>query len=158
MPYNGPEMLGLIESWYPAGTTPTQAAVQQTIFSDTTSSSKPLTVTVDLGPFGTCYLLSVPQSMAGSVGYGPDCFPLTPPAATVLSLRHYPIGGRDLMLTEVNTRVDHVDATLSDGTTTLLIPVRVGGHSFVVTFLAAGVTLSGARAYDSSGTQLATGS
>jgi len=70
-------------------------------------------------------------------------------------LRDYPLGERDLRLTEVNNVVDHVDATLSDGTTARLIPTRVGGRSFVVTFLAPGVKLVGARSYDASGNQLA---
>ncbi|WP_370363258.1 hypothetical protein [Catenulispora sp. GP43] len=80
---------------------------------------------------------------------------MTPPAATALSLRSYPFGEQVLLLAEVNTAVDHVDVMKSDGNTVHLDPVRIGGHSFVVTFLAPGVQSSGAKAYDASGHQLA---
>lgn len=157
VPYNGRDnSRALIESWYPAGTTPTQATVNSTLFSGTTSSSMPVQATVDMGPFGVCLSVSAPQDMTteGTV-YGPDCSSVTPPAATKLSWHDYSLGDRDLLLAEVNNAVDRVDATLSDGTTTRLTPVRVGGRSFVVTFLATGVKLSGAKTYDASGTRLA---
>jgi hypothetical protein len=116
----------------------------------------PVKATVDMGPFGVCFLVLAPQDMTteGAV-FGPDCSSVTPPAATTLSLRDYPLGDRDLRLTEVNNAVGRVDATLSDGTTSQLTPVRIGGRSFVVTFLAPGVKLAGAKAYDASGAQLA---
>lgn len=157
MPYNGTDnMPTVVESWYPAGTTPTQTAVKQILFSGKTSSSMPVTATVDMGPFGVCFLMSGPQDMTSQgILFGPDCSSVTPPAATVLSWRAYPLGDRDLVLAQVNNAVDHMDATLSDGTTTRLTPVRIGGRSFVVSFLAPGVKLSAARTYDASGTQLA---
>lgn len=158
IPYNGPGNTppGLIAFWYPAGTTPTQKAVKQTLFSDTKSYSAPVTATVDMGPFGVCFLLSVPQGLARGGLFGPDCHSLTPPDPTSLtSLRSYPIGARKLFLGEVNTAVDHVDVTLSDASTARLTPIRIGGHSFVVTFVAAGLDYGVVRAYDASGNQLA---
>ena len=158
IPYNEPDRpLSLIESWYPAGTTPTQAAVKQIIFSGTMPPASTLvTATVDMGPFGVCFLVSVPQGLDGGSNFGPDCHSLTPPDATSLtSLRSYPIGARKLFLGEVNTAVDHVDVTLSDASTTRLTPIRIGGHSFVVTFVAAGLDYGVVRAYDASGKQLA---
>jgi hypothetical protein len=157
VPYIGPaDMPNLVETWYPAGTTPTQAAVKQTLLSDTMAPASTLvTATVDMGPFGVCFQVSVPQGLTGATGFGPDCSSVAPPAATVLSLRDYQLGARDLKLADVNNVVDHVVATLSDGTTSRLIPLRVGGRSFVVTFLAPGVKLVAATAYGASGDQLA---
>lgn len=158
VPYNGPDNTrpGLVESWYPAGATPTQAAVRQTLFSDTIPPASTLVeATVDMGPFGVCFLVSIPQGLDGGSSYGPDCSSVTPPAATVLSWRDYRLGERRLLLAEVNNAVDHVDATLSGGTTSRLTPIRAGGRSFVVTLLGPGVTLSGSKAYDASGHQLA---
>ena len=159
IPYNGPEneRPGLVQFWYPAGSTPTQAVVKQIIFSGTMPpASTPVTATVDMGPFGVCLLVSVPQGLDGGSKLGPDCHSLTPPDATSLtSLRSYPIGARKLFLGEVNTAVDHVDVTFSDASTTRLTPIRVGGHSFVVTFVAAGLDYGVVRAYDASGKQLA---
>lgn len=157
LPYNGPDNMpaGLIQLWYPAGTTPAQKSVKQVLFSDTSSSSTPVTITVDMGPFGVCYLISAPQGMGGATSYGPDCHAPTSPDPNALPLRGYPVGQRVLMVAEVNSAVSHVLINLSDGGTTLLTPVPVGGHWFVATFLATGVHYRDATAYDGSGNQLA---
>lgn len=157
LPYNGPDNMpsGLIQLWYPGGTTPTQKPVKQVLLSDTSYSSTPVTVTVDMGPFGVCYLLSIPLGMTGGNSYGPDCHSLTPPDPTALDLRHYPIEQQVLLVAEVNSAVDHVDVMPSDGHTRRLTPIPIGGHSFVAALLAPGVTVDGARAYDASGNQLA---
>jgi len=157
LPYKGPDNRppGVIGSWYPAGTTPTQAAVRRTLFSEATAT--PLTVTVDMGPFGVCYWLSGPQQGGDGpvMNYGPECHSATPPDPTELTPRIYPFGRRLLLLDEVNNVVDYAEATLSDGSTARLTPVRIGGHSFVVTFLADGVQLRDTKTFDASGAQLA---
>jgi hypothetical protein len=159
IPFNGPDNArpGVIQFWYPAGSTPTQAAVKQIIFSGTMPpASTPVTATVEMGPFGVCLLVSVPQGLEEGTNLGPDCHSLTPPDATSLtSLRSYPIGVRKLFLGEVNNAVDHVDVTLSDASTTRLTPIRIGGHSFVVIFVAAGLDYGVVKAYDAAGKQLA---
>lgn len=157
IPYTGPDNTQtLVESWYPAGTAPTQAAVRQTILSDTMDPASTLvTATVDMGPFGVCFLVSVPQGLSGGSGFGPDCLSVTPPGANEVDLRDYRLGDRDLRLGEVNNAVDHMDVTLSDGTTSRLTPKRVGGRSFVAAFLDPGVKLVGVKAYDASGALLA---
>jgi hypothetical protein len=146
-----------VEQWYAAGTTPTQAAVEQTLFSVPPSeATTPVTVAVDLGPFGVCYLVSAPPASDHlATAPGPDCHGLTPPAATDLSLLDHSYGDRELLLAEVNNAVDHVEITLSDAGTARLVPIRVGGHSFVATLLDPGVMLRGAKSFDASGHQLA---
>lgn len=162
VPYNGPDnAISLIESWYPAGTTPTQAAVRQTLLSDPASATATATATVDLGPFGVCYLLSAPQGIGGVSDYGPFCHSVTPPTAGTLTIDSYPFidsyqfGERQLLVGEVNTAVKRVEITMSDGSTVQLTPIPIGGHQFVATFLTANSAIRGAKSFNASGAQLA---
>lgn len=157
LPYHQTGSPVQIEGWYAAGSQPTQAAVKQTLFSGTSSENTPVTVDVDMGPFGVCYLLSpTSHSAGGDIGPGPDCHALTPPAVTALGLTEYQYGDRELVYAEVNNEVDHVELTLSDRSTRRLLPIKVGGHSFVVTFLDPRVTLAGAKSFGAAGERAAT--
>jgi len=106
-----------------------------------------------LGLYGQCY------TAAGRVpghgrGQGSQCVPVTTPPRTA-ALTAVPVSAAETQLPGyaglVNPRTAYVYATVSDGTTHNVVPVRVGGRAYIAFVAPPGCRLSSLSLFDASG-------
>jgi len=106
-----------------------------------------------LGLYGQCY------TAAGRVpghgrGQGSQCVPVTTPPRTA-ALTAVPVSAAETQLPGyaglVNPRTAYVYATVSDGTTHNVVPVRVGGRAYIAFVAPPGCRLSSLSLFDANG-------
>ena len=106
-----------------------------------------------LGLYGQCY------TAAGRVpghgrGQGSQCVPVTMPPRTA-ALTAVPVAAAETQLPgyagPVNPRTAYVYATVSNGTTQRVVPVRVGGRAYIALVAPPGCQLSSLSLFDARG-------
>jgi hypothetical protein len=106
-----------------------------------------------LGLYGQCYTATGRVPGHGR-GQGSECVPVTMPPRTA-ALTAVPVSAAETQLPGygglVNPRTAYVYATVSDGTTHRLVPVRVGGRAYIALVAPAGCQLSSLTLFDASG-------
>jgi hypothetical protein len=153
IPFNQPDSTSMVVTWYRPGETPTQPEASGQVASGTVDGHR-WSVEVRIGPFGVCFLSTGTGDGTGANG---ACNRLDAPAPMAPSSTSGSVGGETWHYSEVDGRIDHIDAVLSDGTTTRVTPTRLAGRSFASYVLSPNIRVLSTTAYDSTGRQLATG-
>ncbi len=149
IPFNQPNGMSMAVTWYLPGETPTQPRASGQVASGTVGGHR-WSVDVMIGPFGVCFLSS-------EIGSGTDvaCTRLDAPAPMSPSSSSGSVNGLTWHYSEVDSRIDHIDVALSDGTTTRVTPIRMAGRSLATYVLAPNIRVVSTTSYDSEGHQLA---
>jgi hypothetical protein len=111
-------------------------------------------IRASLGLLGQCYTATVRGGPGGGRGQGSECVPVSaPPRAFALSALPVPSARTQLpgYAGLVNPRTVYLDASVSDGTTRRVVPVRVAGRAYVAIVVPAGCDLTWVSLFDASG-------
>jgi len=149
IPYNPAHGIASFITWYLPGQAPTQADVSGQIASGRLNGAT-WSVDVALGPFGECF--SATGLSDGNSG--PDCNALSTPPVSQLPNVWLSSSGPTVVVGELNARVDHLIAALSNGQSIRLEPVTIGGRHFGALVVGSGIRVLSLTSYDSAGHQL----
>jgi hypothetical protein len=112
-------------------------------------------VRASLGLFGQCYVATLRGGPGGGHGQSADqCVPVAaPPRTYVLSALIVPSAHTQLLgyAGPVNPRTAYLDASVSNGTTQRVVPVRVAGRAYVAIVAPPGCSLTWVSLFDASG-------
>jgi hypothetical protein len=112
-------------------------------------------VRASLGLFGQCYVATLRGGPGGGHGQSADqCVPVAaPPRTYALSALIVPSAHTQLLgyAGLVNPRTAYLDASVSNGTTQRVVPVRVAGRAYVAIVVPPGCALTRVSLFDASG-------
>jgi hypothetical protein len=112
-------------------------------------------IRASLGLFGQCYVATLRGGPGGGRGQSADqCVPVgAPPRTFALSTLIVPSAHTQLLgyAGLVNPRTAYLYASLSNGTTQRVVPVRVTGRAYVAIVVPAGCSLTWVSLFDASG-------
>jgi hypothetical protein len=106
-----------------------------------------------LGLYGQCYTANLRTPGAGR-GQSPECVPVAAPPRTA-ALIAVPVSGAQAQLSGyaglVSPRTAYGYASISDGTTRRVVPVRVAGRAYIALVVPAGCQVTRLSLFDASG-------